>query len=159
MQAPLSITMDTTSAKTALPVIVDKTIVRSVFKGVKQDKNDKGDILIFEFATLDPAPTIDGGQVNANFPVFKRVYLYDKETPAGVIPERCKTDVSRIQDACLGTGDRGNKKGKPERPPFAPDSIAQMIGKEVFITFKVRQHEGVDQNDVARLDHPSDLAA
>lgn len=160
MPAPLSITLDTTGAQTALPLFLDGSTVRAIFKEVKQDKNDNGDFLIFQFASADPAPSQGGRTINQGFPIFKRVYLYDKETPKGTVPERAKSDVARIQDACLGTGDKDNPKGKPERPALDGNSIPDMIGKEVFITFKVKPDKnGVDQNEIAKLQHPSDLAA
>jgi hypothetical protein len=152
--------MNTAGAKTALPVFADKTTVRCAFKGAKQDSNEKGDVLIFEFSTLDQAPSNEGGEIRPNFPIFHRIYLYDKDTPKGVIPERAITSVSRVVDACLGTGDADNKKSKPARPEFGPAIIPDMIGKEVFVTLKVRQDlNGQDQNEVSRVQHPSEVAA
>jgi hypothetical protein len=160
MPGPLSITLNTTGATTALPLFEKDSTVRCAFVKVEQDKNDKGDFLSFQFKTLDPAPAVGGREINTGFPVFKRVFLYDKNTPPGQVPERAVSDIARIQDACLGTGDKENDKGKPERPPFGVECIPDMVNKEVFITFTLKPNqEGVDQNEIKSIKFPGDVQA
>lgn len=167
-EAPVSISLNTSSVKTSIPVIADGHQVRSRLAKIAQlePKDGKGANiggqviggLLFEYHTLEPAPTTDGGQVKPGFPIFERIMFYDKDTPMGEMPERVAQRISKHIDAFLGTGDVDDKKGKPARPEFTGETVAAMIGKEAFLKLKAKTGE-YEGNDVSKLTFPGDLTA
>lgn len=158
MSDPLSISFDTTGIKTGRPVIADNHICKVRLANISEGSNDNGKFIIFEYHLLDPAPTTEGDQVKPGFSVRENVYLYDKETPPDQIPKRSLEKICARQDAFLGTGDVGNKKKRPERPPFGPDCAASMIGKEAYLKVKVKTGEYTG-NEVVTVINPQDLQA
>jgi hypothetical protein len=157
----LSINLDLSKQKTSIPVLAEngsgKGGYRVRFANVKQTTvENKGDVLAFELHLLEPAPTTDGLQVKPGFVIWDRVYLYGKDTPPGEVPEMALTKLSKITDALLGTGDEGNKDGKPTRPAFNNDLIPTLIGKETLIKVKVKTGE-YEGNEVSKYTYPGDL--
>lgn len=154
--SPLSISLDLSQVKTTKPVIVDAHWCHGRFANCKESTNEKGKSLNFEFHLLDPAPTDDGKEVKPGFPVFRNVALYDKNTPPGQLPDWVMPLISKIIDACLGTGDPDNDKGKPPRPVFDQNLISVLVGKELW--FKVKAKTGEFQgNDITEFRFPGDV--
>lgn len=154
---PLSINLDTTKIKTTIPVISDNHTCKVRLANITQaTKAGAGDYLKFEYHLLDPAPTTDGGQVKPGFPLFENVTLYDKNSAPGEVPEWAIQKISKRIDGFLGTGDEGNKKGKPARPPFNAETVAAMIGKEAYAKVKAKSGE-YEGNDVVSITFPGDL--
>lgn len=155
--APLSITLDTTKQKTSVPMITDGHFCKVRLVKLEGTVNDGKPGTKWEFQLVDPAPTTEGGQVQPGFPLFVNIPLYDKEGGKGTAGWWL-TKIAKFQDALLGTGDPGNKKGKPERPAFGPDLIPSLIGKEAIAKVKVKTGE-FEGNDIASLTFPADVAA
>lgn len=156
MFEPLSIEFNTTEVKTGRPIIADGAIVRVRLADAGLKTNDNGQMVVFEHHLLDPAPSIEGDQIKPGFSIREQVTLYDKDTPPGEVPKRALQRISQRQDSFLGTGDVGNKKNRPTRPPFNAACLASMIGKECFL--KVRAKEGeFAGNDVVQAIFPADL--
>lgn len=155
---PLSISLNLNSIKTSVPVISDGHNCRCRLVNITQAEGDKGASLKFEYHLLDPAPTTDGGQVKPGFPLFENVTLYDKNTPTGQIPEWASQKIAKRIDGFLGTGDKENKKGKPERPDLNSETVAAMVGKEAFIKVKAKTGE-YEGNDIVSVTFPGDLQA
>lgn len=157
---PLSTSFDTTQVKTGKPIIVDGWQGKVRFAKVTEtDIAQKGKMLTFEYHILTPAPTTEGKQVQPPFPLFHRITLFDKNTPPGEIPERSITNICRIQDAFLGTGDVGNNKGKPQRPPFDMACVTLMTGKEAYVKLKANLGGEFEGNDVVKLTALADMQA
>lgn len=157
-QAPLSTSFDTTTVKVGKPTLFDgwQGKVRFVSCGEKTFEG-KGTVISFEYHTLDMASDIDGKAVNPGFRVYDAIYLWGKDGEAAV-KERAVTKMSKIIDAFLGTGDIGNKKGRPQRPAFDAQTIANLIGKEAYIKVKVNTGER-DGNDITKYTALADMQA
>lgn len=157
-QAPVSISMDLSKHSTTVPVICDGRIVKVRIANITQSANEKGQLLKFEYHLLEPAPTTEGKQVNAGFPIFENITLYGGDTPPGQIPEFAMTKISKRIDAALGTGDEGNKKGRPARPAFNGELVPVLIGKELYLQVKAKtgDYEG---NDITKVFNPADVPA
>ena len=120
-------------------------------------------MLEFKFTLSAAVPSEDGKQVEPGKPgsnITAKVFMFGKDyTEPGVTPERVLTQVCRIQDALLGTGDEGNPKGKPTRPPSNDELVPQLIGKEIVA--KVRVSTSKDgqytNNDFAAMYFPGDM--
>lgn len=155
--SPLSISLNLAGVKTTRPIIADGHWCKVRFANCKESVNEKGTSLNFEFHLLDPAPTTDGKQVSPGFPVFRNVALYDKNTPKGVTPDWVLPLVSKIVDACLGTGDPDNDKGRPPRPEFNQALISVLVGKELMIQVKAKTGE-FEGNDIKEFRNLQDVA-
>lgn len=153
---PVSIAMDLTTHKTTIPVIANDRWVKARLANLTQQANEKGQMLVFEYHLLEPAPTTDGETVKPGFPIFERVTLYSKDTPPGQIPDFAKTKISKRIDALLGTGDPENKLKRPTRPAFDGGLVPSLIGKELYLqlTAKTGEYEG---NDVKQVRNPADM--
>lgn len=154
---PLSFDLNTADAKTTLPAFNPTDYVQWRFTGVKETPNENGNVLTFEFDLAAPAATVDGGVLKpGDFGAkhFHRVFLYAKDTPKGVIPERAKQDIAKLQDALLGTGDVGNAKGKPVRPAFNGNTVGSMVGSVLYAKMKV---DGEYGNKFGHLMFPGDM--
>lgn len=150
---PLNINMNLAETKTALPVITDGSLVPikllSVDGHLREDDPSKPETK-WTFATTAPAPTTDGDSVAPGFKLISRIQLYAKETTENKTWFQQK--IARFIDALCGTGDKDNKKGRPERPPFNDDTIAKMIGLECFAKVTIsRDQNGVDRNEILLL--------
>lgn len=158
--APLSISLNLSNVKNEVPTIADGHNCRCKFVGVKQIAKEKGPMLTFEFQLQDPAPTTDAGQVRVGFPLFENITLYDKnmvgEWSAEKTPDWASTKITKIIDAFLGTGDKGNRKGKPERPDLL-DAVPAMVSKEAYLKVKVRS-DG-DGNNIDKYIPSGDMQA
>lgn len=148
--------MDLTQHKTTVPVIANDRWVKVRLANLTQQANEKGQMLKFEYHLLEPAPTIDGETVKPGFPLFENITLYSKDTPPGQIPEFAQTKICKRIDAMLGTGDPGNKKGRPPRPAFNGELVPSLIGKELYLQVKAKTGE-YEGNDVVQVRHPSDV--
>lgn len=155
-EAPLSINLDLGSVKTSVPIIVDGTMVKVRLKNISQQQTEKGQSTKWEYTLVDPAPTIDGGQVQPGFPIFENIQLYAK--PDAKNPNWFVEKIARRIDGLLGTGDEGNKKGKPSRPAFNGETVAMLIGKETLLKLKVKTGE-YEGNEIDKGYFPGDLAA
>lgn len=156
MSDPLSISFDTTGIKTGRPIIADGSIVRVRLADIGEKTTDNGKMIVFEYHLLDQAPTSEGDFVKPGFSIREQVTLYDKDTPPGEVPKRALQRISQRQDSFLGTGDPDNKKDRPQRPPFNPETVASMIGKEAFLKLKAKDGEFAG-NDVSLSIFPADL--
>lgn len=157
---PLDISLDLSNTKTVVPMVADGHLCKWRCKNIGMATSEKGKMVKYEWNLVDPAPNTDGGQIKpgemgATF--FETVTLYDKNTPAGEVPEWAKKKIAQRIDALLGTGDPGNTKGKPTRPNFDAACVAQMIGKELIAKMKVRRDEN-GGNDFGTLTFPGDIA-
>lgn len=142
-----------------MPLIADDSTVQIRFKTVKENKTEKGTVLVFEYTTSAPCQSSEGGTINPGFPLFERVQLYDKNTAAGEVPDWAMKRICNRIDGFMGTADPENKKGKPARPNFSPQLIAEMVGREAFARVKVRVTPDYTGNDIVSLSYPGDVAA
>jgi hypothetical protein len=158
-QAPLSTSFDTTQVKTGKPIIVDGWQGKVRFaKCSENELTGKGKVITFEFHLLTPAPTTEGKQVVPPFPLFGKVFLFGKDGEQAVM-ERALTQICRIQDAFLGTGDPGNSKGKPQRPAFDTQCVADMTGKECYVKVKANVGGEFEGNDITKYTALADMTA
>lgn len=160
MSGPLNISIPTDQAKTSIPMFVEKTYIKVRFAKVQQDTVEgKGDKINFEFDLVDPAPNQDGGTIlpgQLGSKIFKSVFLYGKDG-AEAAAKRAGTDISRILDGFLGTGDADNKKGKQARPAFGPDVVPNLIGQVCFLQMRNPTGDRTSQ-DIASFTFPGDVA-
>lgn len=154
---PISINLNTESAETTLPLIVDGTVVKMRLAGLEQvDKEDKTS-LKWRFDLLEPAPTEDGGEVSPGFPIFVNIPCYASETAKD--KEWFIKKISKFIDGLLGTGDPNNKDGKETRPSFNADLVPSLIGQETFGTVSIERSNTSDYvgNGIKKLTHPSEI--
>jgi hypothetical protein len=149
---PLNITVNLTDVTTTVPLIADGTMAKVRLKNISQTERDGSPIIKWELSLLEPAPTTDGMQVQAGFPLFinfdvSREFLVQK--------------MARFVDGFLGTGDAHNRKGKPARPALNSETVHRMIGAEAFAKIIVARSAKSDYvgNDVSSLTYPGDLEA
>ena len=121
-------------------------------KSITQSERDGNTILRWEMALVDPVQTVEGQPVNTGFPLFVNFDLS---------LEFLVQKMTRFVDGFLGTGDVGNKKGKPERPQFNPELANDMIGREAIAKIIVAKSKKSDYvgNDIQTLTYPPDLQA
>lgn len=162
MSNPLSVSFDLSGVKTTVPLIKDKTNVRLRLKDVKEEQKEKGAVLTWEWNLVAPAPIegepdkfIQPGEFGST--IFETIPLYAK--PDAKRPTWFLEKIARRVDALLGTGDAGNSKGKPERPPLTQETVASLIGKEIVALMKVRREDGYVGNDIDRSEFPADVPA
>jgi len=156
-EAPLSISLALSEVKTSIPIIANDTMVKARLKNISQQVVEgKGNSTKWEYTLVDPAPTVDGLTVAPGFPIFENIQLYAK--PDAKNPHWFVEKISRRIDGLLGTGDKGNKKGKPDRPDFNAETVAMLIGKEVILKLKVKTGE-YEGNEIDKVFFPGDIAA
>lgn len=158
---PLNLTLNTAEVKTQVPKFVEKTYVKVRFAKLEQEEvPNKGTVLKFQYELVDPTPDQDGqtilpGQMGSK--IFDSVQLYDKNTKAGdPAPKWAMEKIGKRLDGFLGTGDKGNTKGKPDRPDLSPEVAAQLIGQLAFMTFKNKTGD-YDGQDIADIKFPGDM--
>jgi hypothetical protein len=149
---PLSININLTDVSTEVPLIVDGTMAKVRLRNVSQTERDGNPVIKWEFTLAEPAPTTQGDQVRAGFPLF---VTFDTSH------EFLMQKMARFVDAFLGTGDANNRKGKPPRPQFNADVVSQMIGTEAMAKITVMKSKKSDYvgNDIASMTWLGDLAA
>lgn len=164
---PLSISLPTSGAKTSVPMFAPDQYIPMRLANIEQGHvENKGDTIKFTWELINPAPSvasvrgegdpIEPGKFGSKF--FDTVRFYDKDTPQGQVPERAQKAICQRQDALLGTGDVGNKKGKPPRPDFNGETAPELFGKVAHIKFKVKTGE-FEGNEIADLRFPGDEKA
>lgn len=157
---PLSISLNTGDAKTAIPLIIDGQKARFRLTEIGQINDEAGapTRIKFKCVLIDPAPLRDGGTVQPGFPVFTDVPTKTKDSAE--MPAWAVTKVSNIMDACLGTGDKDNTKGKPARPTFDNAIVPALIGKEFVATVKIKKNNetGYESNDLTSFTFMGDVA-
>lgn len=148
---PLNINVPTDTATTAIPLIADGTLAHVRLKNISQTERDGNPIVKWELTLVEPAPTTDGYEVQAGFPLFinfdpSKDFLVQK--------------MARFVDGFLGTGDANNKKGKPPRPALNAETVSRMIGSEGWAKVTVQKSKsGYVGNDISSITYPADLAA
>ena len=147
---PLNITIDLKNVTTALPLIVDGTTTRVRVKNISQQDRDGVILVKWEIVLTEPAPTVEGNQANPGFPLF-----INFDTSQDWMLQK----MAKFIDGFLGTGDRGNKKGKPERPDLDAHTAANLIGKESLAKIVIQKSKKTDYvgNDISTLTFPGDL--
>jgi hypothetical protein len=159
-EQPLSISVGLTDTKTAIPLIKDgEQVVLKLGNLTQPPRTEKGDSLRFEYDLVNPAPDSDGGTINPGAmgsKVFENIQLYAK--PDAKDPFWFKKRIAARIDALLGTGDQGNKKGKPERPDLSAQLVPQLIGKTLIAKMRVRTGEYTG-NEIASTTYPGDIAS
>ena len=158
-QGPLSITLDTSAAKTAIPLIADGKFCDFQLKQVTQKDGEKGATISFEFDLVNPTTDTDGNPIlpgGLGSKQFVNIQCYAKEDAKD--SKWFVKKLARYIDALLGTGDPGNAKGKPARPDFNSELVPQLIGKTLKAKVKVRTGEYTG-NDFADVFFPPDLTA
>jgi hypothetical protein len=158
---PLDISLDLTKKSTLTPMVADGHLARWRLANLSQSRNEKGPYLKLEWDLQAPAPNTEGGQIEPGkmgSKFFQNIMLYDKNTPAGQVPERVQVQIAQLLDALLGTGDPDNKKGKPTRPVFNAETGASLLGKELVSKMKVRSGDYVG-NEFGQVYFPGDIAA
>lgn len=154
---PLSISLPTSTTKTAFPLIKDGSVVKVSFAGATQKAiENKGDILEFEFHLAEPAQSTDGeviqpGKLGSK--LFHPIFMWGGEDPI----VRATRSVNRILDALLGTGDPGSNK--PARPDFNGALVEQLRGATCYATVKVPTREGAIGNEISQFRHESEISA
>ena len=160
---PLSIKLNTSEAKTAIPLISEGHFAHWKLAQVTETQVEgKGPMILFEWDLTQPAPNTDGGQIvpgqmGAKF--FDRVTLYDKNTPQGQVPKQAMDKICKRVDALLGTGDPDNSKGKPVRPDFSGELVSNLVGKSIVAKMGVRNSDGYVGNEFKEVLFPSDATA
>lgn len=175
MSGPLSL-FSTSKASTSLPLIADGTMCRFRIESVSVDQpegNRTWAQIKIVTKTLDPVPSSEGHPINAGWPVFNTFPLGTKDATT-TPPDWAPGAVSKFIDAVFGTGDKDNKKGKPERPEFfdqeaaaqgvakLSDAALSMIGKEIVAKVAVKKSKDDtfgDSNVLKNLTFPGDIAA
>jgi hypothetical protein len=150
--APLNINIDLSNVVTTIPLVADNTQAKVRLKNVTQNDRDGTPIIRWELVLTEPAPTADGGEVKPGFPLYVNF-----DTSQDWLMQK----MSRFVDGLLGTGDKGNTKGKPARPPFNSETVSQMLGREGVARIIVTRSKKSDYvgNDVATLTFPNDLVS
>ena len=159
-EAPLSISLSTSTAKTTIPMVANDTWAKLRFNRVSQKYiKDKGDALTFEYELVDPTASSDGAVIlpgALGSRIFEDIQLYAKADAKD--PEWYLKKISKRQDAVLGTGDEGNKKNRPTRPNFDASCITKMTGGIFFGKFKVgKDQNGLDRSEIADVAFPEDM--
>jgi hypothetical protein len=149
---PLNININLADVTTTVPLIADGSMCRVRLKNVSQVERDGNPIIKWELSLVEPAPTVDGLQVQPGFPLFIH---FD------VSHEFLVQKMARFVDGFLGTGDANNRKGKPVRPSLNSETVHRMIGAEAIAKITVTKSKKSDYvgNDVSSLTYPSDLEA
>lgn len=156
---PLDISLDLSNTKTAIPLIADGQYVELRLVKLSMESNDKGKSTKWEYDLVKPAPDTEGGTIvpgGMGSKQFENIQLYAK--PDAKDPKWFEKKIATRMDALLGTGEAGNKKGKPTRPNFDTSAVEQMIGKTLVAKMKVKTGEYVG-NEFATVTFPSDIAA
>ena len=157
---PLSISLNLSGTKTAIPMVADGTMVRLRLISLSQIKTDKGNSLRFEYDLVEPAPDSEGGTINPGAfgsKIFENVAMYAKVDAKD--PKWFEKTIAQRIDALLGTGDAGNKKGKPTRPDLDGSLVPNLIGKELVAKMKVQNDENYVGNRIQNVTFPGDIAA
>lgn len=157
---PLSISLNLSGTKTAIPMVADGTMVKLRLVSLSQIKGDKGNSLRFEYDLVEPAPDTEGGTINPGAfgsKIFENIAMYAK--PDAKDPRWFEKNIAQRIDAMLGTGDQGNKKGKPTRPDLSAELVPQLIGKELIAKMKVQQDDNFTGNRLGTVHYPGDIAA
>jgi hypothetical protein len=158
-EQPLDISINLGDTKTAIPAIADNTMVNLRLTNLSQVNGDKGKSLRFEYDLVDPAPDSEGGTINPGSfgsKVFEHIALYAK--PDAKDPKWFEKRIASRVDALLGTGDKGNSKGKPSRPNFNAQLVPQLIGKVMVAKMRLRKDD-FGGNEIASVTYPGDIAA
>lgn len=160
---PLDINLDLSKTKTTVPMIADGHLCELRLEKVaqKQASDNKGNMVVFEWKITQPCPNTEGGQIKPGemgATIFDNIALFDKNTPAGTVPEWASRRIAQRIDAVLGTGDEGNPKGKPSRPAFNAETVSQMIGKVMVAKMKVKGGD-FPGNELGTLTFPGDISA
>lgn len=148
--APLDIDIDLSDISTTIPLIADNTTALVRLQNITQSDRDGTSIYKWELRLVNPATSQDGGRINQNHPLYVNFNLsYDW----------MKQKMARFMDGFLGTGDKGNHKGKPERPRFNASTVASMLGREAYARIVVSKSKTSDYvgNDVNAIMHKDDL--
>jgi hypothetical protein len=147
---PLNINVNLADVTTTVPLIVDGTMAKVRLKNISQTERDGNPVIKWELTLSEPAPTTDGLQVQPGFPLF---ISFD------ISHEFLVQKMARFVDAFLGTGDVGNKKGKPARPQLNADTVTRMLGSEAIAKISVQKSKKSDYvgNDIATMTHVDDL--
>lgn len=151
-QQPLSISVDLSTVKTTPPLIADNTLATVRLSSITEVQRDSGVLVLkWEFHLADDVKTEDGGKLNAGFPLFvnfdlSRDFLLVK--------------MARFVDGLLGTGDKGNRRGKAARPDFNQELVEQLIGRAAVAKIIITKSKSSDYvgNDIASLSFPDDLS-
>jgi hypothetical protein len=146
---PLNIDLDLTNISTAVPVVANNTTAKVRLRNITQQDRDGTPIIRWEFALSEPAAAEDGTLVQAGHLIF---VSFDTSQ------DWLKQKMARFVDGMLGTGDKGNTKGRPERPRFNAETVSQMLGKEALARITVTKSKKTDfvGNDVSGLTHLND---
>lgn len=157
---PIDISLNLGDTKTAIPLVKDGELVTLRLNNLSQVVGEKGKTLKFEYDLVNPAPDTDGGTIKPGAmgsKIFENVALYAK--PDAKDPRWFEKRIASRVDALLGTGDKDNKKGKPQRPDFNAQLVPQLIGKTMVAKMRVRQEGEFITNDIASVTFPGDIAA
>lgn len=157
---PLSISLNLSGTKTVNPMFADGSMVKLRLISLSQFKGDKGNSLRFEYDLVEPAADSEGGIINLGAfgsKFSENVALYAKADAKD--PKWYESVISKRLDALLGTGDAGNKKGKPTRPDLSNELVPQLIGKELVAKMKVQNDDNFVGNRIATVTYPGDIAA
>lgn len=156
---PLSVSLNLSDTKTAIPMVKDGELVVLRLTNLSVTTAEKGKTLKFEYDLVNPAPDTDGGTINPGAmgsKFFDNIQLYAK--PDAKDPKWYEKKISTRIDALLGTGDKDNKKGKPQRPDLTPQLVPQLIGKTLVAKMRVRVGDYTG-NEIANVTFPGDIAA
>jgi hypothetical protein len=157
---PLDISLNLSGTKTAVPMVQDGAMVKLRLTSLSQLRGEKGNSLKFEYDLVEPAPDTEGGTINPGAfgsKIFEQIALYAK--PDAKDPRWFEKNIAQRIDALLGTGDAGNKKGKPTRPDFNGQLVPQLIGKDLIAKMKVQSDDNFTGNRIVSVTFPGDIAA
>jgi hypothetical protein len=157
---PLSISLNLSGTKTAVPMVQDGAMVRLRLISLVQLNGEKGPSLKWEYDLVEPAPDSEGGTIQPGAfgsKIFEQIAMYAK--PDAKDPKWFEKNIAKRIDALLGTGDEGNKKGKQVRPNLSAELVPQLIGKELVAKMQVQQDANFTGNRIQTVTFPGDIAA
>ena len=155
---PLDISLKLGSTKTAIPAFADNSMVVLRLISLSQQKGEKGNTLRFEYDLVEPATDTEGNPIKPGdfgSKVFENIALYAK--PDAKDPLWYEKRISARVDSLLGTGDRGNSKGKPERPDLDAKLVPQLIGKILIAKMRLRKDD-FGGSEISSTTFPGDIA-
>lgn len=158
-EGPLSINIDLSQTKTAVPMVADGHLCRWRLVNLTGASTEKGNVLKFEYDLVSPAPNIEGGIINPGemgAKHFENIQLYAK--PDAKDPKWFEKKIATRIDALLGSGDAGNTKDKPTRPSLSAETVPTLIGKELIAKMAVKTGEYTG-NEFKAVYFPGDIQA
>lgn len=156
---PISISIPTRETITVRPFFAPNQLLHVRCASVEQDSNDEGPIVVAKLELLESALDNNGNKINPGelgSTYTHRIYCYAKEGSKN--PTWFHAALAQLLDGLLGTSDKGNLKGLPERPDFNAETVEMLFGRDMFIKLSLTDNtRGGLRNEIVAMIHPSQL--